>query len=383
MKKWMFLMAMLLTLPACMSAQDDDDMYFTPRKSRTVPQQVTVGPGTVTVVAEKPTIEVYNHNSRNEDEYNRRTTGYEGSYQTSGGYDEADAVDVDDDNYVNDEDYYYSRRILRFRSPRIGIALSSPYYWDLVYTWGAYDYLYDPFYYDPFYWHYGWGYGWSWGPWSSWYGPLWGWHSPYHWTYWGWGPGWHHHYGCHYGGWGGRYNRYQHGVTPNRFDHNTRIRTGSLANGGRIYNATRSGSAITDRSSRSSVRSAVRETTSASRNVIGQRGDTRTASRSAATRSTQEPYTRSRTTSSYDRSRSGQTNSYSRPSSTRSTTTTTQQRSVSTPSRSYNSGSYGGGSRGGSYGGGSRGGGFGSGGGRSGGGSFGGGGGGSRGGGRR
>lgn len=361
MNRWLFL-TMLLVLPAFVFAQDDDDMYFTPRKKQQTQRPVNVGPGTVTIVADNPTIEVYNQNSRDDDEYNRRTAGYDGSYQTGGGYDEAEEAENDD--YRNDEDYYYSRRILRFRSPRIGIALSSPYYWDLVYTWGAYDYLYDPFYYDPFFWHYGWSYGWSWGPWSSWYGPLWGWHHPYHWSYWGWGPGWHHSYGW-YSGWGGHYNRYQHGAVPNRFDSGSRIRTGSLANGGRTFNATRGGSAITDRSGRTSVRNSVNETRSIARNSINQRGVTRSTS-SDYTRSTTSDYnTRSRTTSSYDRSRSSgrSDQNYSRPSSTRSTGTA-PSRSVSTPSRSSSysapsrsSGSYGGGSIGGSRGGGSFGGG--------------------------
>ena len=357
---------MLLVLPAFVFAQDDDDMYFTPRKKQQTQRTTRVGQGTVTVVADNPTIEVYNQNSRDEDEYNRRTTGYDGSYQTGGGYDEAEEADDEADR--NDEDYYYSRRILRFRSPRVGIALSSPYYWDLVYTWGAYDYLYDTYYYDPFFWHYGWGYGWSWGPWSSWYSPFWGWHHPYHWTYWGWGPGWHHTpYRYHYSAVGRPFNRYQHGAVPNRFDSGSRIRTGSLANGGRTFNATRGGSAITDRSGRTSVQSSVNETRSIGRNSINQRGATRGTS-SDYTRSTSSDYnTRSRTTSSYDRSRSSgrSDQNYSRPSSTRSTGTA-PSRSVSAPSRSssYSGGSFGGGGRsgGGSFGGGggSRGGGGGS-----------------------
>lgn len=376
MNKWIYLLLMLV-LPVVASAQDEDDMYFTPRKKQqNVQQPTTLSPGTVTVVGDRPTIEVYNNRSRDEDEYNRR---YDGGYQTSGGYDDVTEVDGGDvvDSYDGDgEDYYYSRRILRFRSPRVGIALSSPYYWDLVYAYGAYDYLYDPFYYDPFFWHYGWGYGWSWGAWSSWYGPFYGWHHPYAWSYWGWGPGWHR----PYWGWGGRMNRFQHGVSHNRFDRGRNIRTGVLANGGRTFSATRGGSGLSGQHSRSSVRSVVQDTRSAGRSSINNQ-------RSSATRSSgaMSDYTRSRSTSSYDRSRSGASNpSYSRPSSTRSTGVT-QQRSVSTPSRSSGNysvggsrssgGSFGGGGRssGGSFGGGSRGGG----------GSFGGGGGGGHGGGRR
>ena len=295
MKKWI-VWALLLAMPVLAMAQDDD-LYFTPRKKQPTTTQSQLPQGVVTVVPddEPATLQVYNSRSRDDDEYNRRGVGY----QTSGGYDEATDVadDAADDPAYDDEDYYYSRRILRFRSPRVGIALSSPYYWDLVYTLGAYDYLYDPWVYDSFYWHYGWGYGWSWGPWSSWYGPFYGWHHPYHWSYWGWGPGWHGGYHGWHGGWGGRWNRPQHGVGINRFDRDTRIRTSALANGGRTFNATRSGSTLSGQSSRSSVRSSMSDTRQASRSTIGQQ-------RGTGVRSS-ESYSRSRSSSSYDRERNG------------------------------------------------------------------------------
>ena len=197
-----FAMAAILTVSA-----QDDDLYFTPARKKAkqtdVPAAVTPAPRNVTVVnAARPQLEVYNTNSRNDDEYNRRGN-YSGTWQTSGGAGsdslaaEVDTIreygryDLDDPEL----DYTYSRRILRFHSPRVGYYVSSPYYWDLVYGYGVYDYFYDPFYYDfydPFYWNYGWGYGYAWGPWASWYSPLWGWYTPhYHWATWGYGPAWH------------------------------------------------------------------------------------------------------------------------------------------------------------------------------------------------
>jgi hypothetical protein len=179
--KRLLLMMIVLTAPIVMMAQDDD-LYFTPSKKASK------------TTTSSTDIEVYNTNARNEDEYNRRgiTNGYAGSYssddyQTGGGYDaqaETEVVPVDTIDVDDDESYYrYSRRLLRFHTPRI-YALSSPYYWDLVYGYGIYDYLYDPFYdpffYDPYF--YSWGYGWGWSPWNAWYGPFWGWHGYYGWS---------------------------------------------------------------------------------------------------------------------------------------------------------------------------------------------------------
>ena len=209
MNKKLFLMlglAMFTTLS--MWAQADDDMYFVPSKSKRqkLSATVTTVSNSQQIAARPAQVVVYNTNSRDEDEYNRRNTGYAGSWQTGGGESGADSlvsrVDTvyvtSDEMYNPENDFIYSRRLLRFHSPRFGFALSSPYYWDLVYGYGVYNYLYDPFYldfYDPFFWDYGWGYGWSWRPWNSWYGSFYygyGWHSPYLYDYWGVGPYWHH-----------------------------------------------------------------------------------------------------------------------------------------------------------------------------------------------
>ena len=188
----------LILVPLLSMAQDD--LYFTSSKKAKEAAQKraasSMNARTQTVVA--PTVVDYNSNTRSEDEYNRRYV-YSGDFQNAGGayMDDSLAARIDTiglDNAqsrydMNDPelDYRYSRRLVRFHSPRL-YALTSPYYWDLYYGYGAWDYLYDPW--DPWYWHYGWSYGWTWGPWDCWYGGIWGWSHPYSWTYWGWGPGW-------------------------------------------------------------------------------------------------------------------------------------------------------------------------------------------------
>ena len=180
---YVYLFAALLPIVA--NAQYDDDMYFgtsskktkttttTTNKSATssvsvVPKQV------VTVNDDDPAdIEVYNKSARDEDEYNRRYnySDYQGTIEQAIDTLSSDVEYVDDgkksDYDINDDesDYRYSRRILRFHSPHVGVIVSSPLYWDLVYDYGAYDFLYaDYYYYDPFFWGPGWGYAWGWRP---------------------------------------------------------------------------------------------------------------------------------------------------------------------------------------------------------------------------
>ena len=180
----------LILVPLLSMAQDD--LYFTPsKKAKEAAQKrnaASMTARTETVTA--PTVVDYHSNTRSEDEYNRRYVNGEQYVVDSL---DASVNTVDEgvapryDLSDPELDYRYSRRIVRFHSPRL-YALTSPYYWDLYYGYGAWDYLYDPW--DPWYWHYGWSYGWSWGPWDCWYGSIWGWNHPYSWSYWGWGPGW-------------------------------------------------------------------------------------------------------------------------------------------------------------------------------------------------
>lgn len=385
----------LIFMPFVSIMAQDDDLYFSPTSTPAV-QSVNRNSliGEVDEGAfDQSKLAVYNNNSRNDDEYNRRYAGA-GSmgYQTEGGndysydYESNDTIFNTDSISDGSDDYAYSRRILRFHSPRVGIALSSPYYWDLVYGYGIYDYLYDA-YYDPFFYSWGWRYGWAWGPWSSWYGPFWGWYHPYGWSYWGWGYGWHGHYAWNHG----RYSQRGGGFVNRDVAKADGIRTNSLPNGG---NASLSrgtfGSRNSNLASRSSIGRNSNNANVASRNsrtIAGRNTNTTTQARSSYS-----DYTRSRSSNALaGRSANTQTSrtrpsvnnnrtvtqsrstqdrtTYSRPSSSRTITSTpSTSRSVSTPSRSYSAPSSAGRSSfggGGSFGGGrSGGGGFGGGGGR-------------------
>lgn len=371
MRNWILLFTMVL-LPSVMYAQYDDDMYFTPSTEQNSTQKSStpaMRPSSSTYSSRRTVpaqVSVYNSNPRNTDEYNRRGQGdssYAGSWQTSGGYNSTDTtltaevenVNTDNGRDLDDEDdYYYSRRILRFHSPRVGIALSSPWYWDLVYDYGCYDYLWDAYVYDPFYWNYGWSYGWGWGPWSAWYGSIWGWHHPYAWSYWGWGwnGGWSHH--PHHDGHDYVWNRgryWNRGTVRNNYSNGQRIRTSALANGGL---ASTSRGTFAGRTSATSSRSGMTRQSV----VGGGRGSAYSdyARQRGISSSSRTSATRSRMVTSSDQSRS----TYTRPSSSRTSTYTPNRTSSSRSSSTFSGGSrssssFGGGSRGG-FGGGSRGG---------------------------
>lgn len=213
MKK--LLLIALVLVPLLSFAQDD--IYFNPKKK--VEKQITKTnvvrnyrrPANDTV-----SVAVYSDNKRSDDEYNRRFSYDNGhivgndDWQAGGSRYVADSIQAESDSIwatysrdMNDaeDDYYYSRRLLRFHSPHY-VIYRSPYYWDLVYGWGCYDYL-DGWYGDPFFGCYGWRYGCPWGPWDCWYGRFWGYYRPYAWDYWGWGGCWGY-YSYGYGGyWGG------------------------------------------------------------------------------------------------------------------------------------------------------------------------------------
>ena len=146
---------------------------------------------------------------RDIDEYNRRSS-YSDNQDTA--YDN-DTLYLDNqysesyDNYENDtqDDYNYSRLVVRFHGSRVSIPLSSSIYWDLNYdpyldSWYDYpDYRYGyaypgsfmwDVYYSPYY------YSWSrWAYYDSFYGfgwsGYWGWSRPYY----GWGHNHHNHIG--------------------------------------------------------------------------------------------------------------------------------------------------------------------------------------------
>ena len=283
-KKLFWTLGLALITSLSMQAQDDD-LYFTPSKKKSQDMNATVtsvrsNQQSASTQSSRPALAVYNNNSRDEDEYNRRNVNYAGAWQTGGGAEDSLVAQVDTvyvtspDMYDPEADFIYSRRLLRFHSPRFGFALSSPYYWDLVYGYGVYNYLYDPFYwdlYDPFYWDYGWGYGWSWRPWYS---SFYGWYSPYYaWNYWGVGPYWHS--GTYYTN---RYsNSYNRGTfSQNRYAGGTVGRTSAVAaaNGTRNSFSSRTENSI--RTSAARTNAATRSSVATSNNRISTAGNTRT-----------------------------------------------------------------------------------------------------------
>ncbi len=213
---WVLVALGLGLVPLSLRAQDD--MYFIPKK-KTQPEKVEEQPAKkATEQTEQTTTRELRIKSspgyfftfvdqedaaseRDVDEYNRR---YRFSDADTNFVAEQNAVETEEDGQWvdgfdgSDEDYAYAKRILAFRSPTVGVPVSSPLYWDLCYGpnsiyWNVYDdgfYAYafptvwNPYYYSPwrssFWWgfHYGYPY-WDWG-----FGVSWGWHYPY----------WHHHH---------------------------------------------------------------------------------------------------------------------------------------------------------------------------------------------
>ena len=387
-----FLTLALVMLPLLGMAQDD--LYFTSSKKakEAAQKKAATTMRAKTEVVVPPTVVDYHSSTRSEDEYNRRYV-YSGEYQNAGGYyaDDSLAARIDtvsgyyadtdaDMGYDMDDpelDYRYSRRLVRVHNPRL-YALASPYYWDLYYGYGAWDYLYDP--YDPWYWHYGWGYGWSWGPWDCWYGGIWGWHHPYAWSYWGWGPGWggYSHVGVHHG--------YVRNYTPPEFNSSrghmasgSRIRTNAL--GGRLTNSRTSAlngrtMAVNSRTSAVGTRTGMQDNrTTTMRGTRGSYTDYANARSGRSSASVNEGartqnYNRMReganqrssairSNNGYQPSRSySNQNSSSRTSTyNNNTSTRTSSNSSYTPSTTRSSSSGGSFGGGGSYGGGSRGGG--------------------------
>lgn len=209
MKKTLLLLSAALFAAPGAQAQDDD-VYFVPSaKSKTQSTDTyTASPRSMTghssysplagdddATAHDTWADGRKGCGRDVDEYNRRGASYR-----YGASDTVQATAAYDEGYEDGyEDGLYTSRLVRFYSPRVGVCVSSPYYWD----W--YDYAYDPFYcgYGT-----GWGWGWSgWYGWGSWYGwrPYYSsWHGWGAWgdPWWGWGGYAYHH--PHGWGWGGK-----------------------------------------------------------------------------------------------------------------------------------------------------------------------------------
>lgn len=276
-----------------------DDMYFVPRKENKNIQQQTATPrhGNVRETTDETYVPatVYRQNdanTRDVDEYNRRYRPDESVTSDSAAVVERDGdAGSGNDPRPSDGDYAYSKRILRFYTPTVGIPVSSPLYWDLCYGpnsiyWNVYDdgiyaYAFPSCWNDLYY-----------GPYFSW---SWGWHPYYH-SYWGWGHPW-------YGGWydpwyGSHWHHYPHwggphhpggGIGGNRRPvarPSVRYRENSdLARGG---------------SSRSTARNGLSNRTRTVRSNVGTNRNTAAPTRSNNRTTT----TRSRSMNNYNRSTS-------------------------------------------------------------------------------
>ena len=260
MKVKVFASLMLAGLPFVLAAQSNDDLYCVPKKKAETKKETVAAPkqnsqGT-TVYSTSATstpvvVKDVAGNPRDVDEYNRRYTSRENTFSMQN-----DTLYIQEKPYSErgewmngfegtQDDYEYAMRIVRFRSPRYAIPVSSPLYWDVVYgafpswDWNVYDdglYAYVfPTYSNPLWWDWRWNwsiagprfsFGWGWSsPWyySSWYSPYWyggywgGYWGSYYGGYWGgyWGPAWHHHH--HYPYWPGNYRVGHTAYRPSRY----------------------------------------------------------------------------------------------------------------------------------------------------------------------
>ena len=258
MKKSVLVSLLLVCLPLFVMAQSNDDLYFIPKKK--TEKKVTSGtPAKVVIEKDKAPTTVYAEpgstvvvkdvkgNVRDVDEYNRRYTSRDHTFSM-----ENDTLYIEEKPYnergewVNgfegsQSDYEYAMRIVRFRNPRYAIPISSPLYWDVVYSrpsweWNVFDdgyYAYAfPTYSNRLWWDWRFNYSWGWR--SSWYYNSW--YGPGYWYggYWGGWPHYHHHhhhYHPHYawggvgGYWGGGHgwngsSARNPGIHAGRYNHN-------------------------------------------------------------------------------------------------------------------------------------------------------------------
>ena len=379
MKKILLVSLVLACLPALTMAQDD--LYFVPKKKAEKKVTTSVSakvvddkevtsvqtvPGT-TVIVKDVKGEV-----RDVDEYNRRYTSRDNTFSM-----ENDTLYIEEKPYnergewVNgfdgtQDDYEYAMRIVRFRNPRFAIPVSSPLYWDVVYTlpsweWNVFDdgmYAYVfPTYTNRLWWD--WRYSYPWG--SSW-SLSWGWHSPW-WNSW-YGPGYwgggywagywghHHHHRYHHGPmyagvggyWGTRHGRFgssalNPGIHTGRYSSNVNRGDVAKANNRRQVS---SSSARTGRDTNMDARRARRSDSGVSRGESNQ-SSVRKSTAGRVVRSNRDnansvrPRTTNRTnegtnvrdasnarrsnSNTYVRSTESKGSSYNRPSSTRSSVT--------------------------------------------------------------
>ena len=115
-----------------------DDMYFVPQKeTREQKEQQTRSQPSMHAISESVATTASNehvqNNARDVDEYNRRYR-WENDSTAANEEETANEENARADSIQGlEEDYQYTKRILRFNTPTIGVAVSSPLYWDLRY----------------------------------------------------------------------------------------------------------------------------------------------------------------------------------------------------------------------------------------------------------
>ena len=228
MKKFLFLTLVLGTSIFALQAQDD--MYFVPKKSKTVKAHSSF--------ERFDELPVYHTgSSRSIDDYNHRNSSDALTTDSV-----SDIISFDEEMGVypdsTHEDFLYTKKMTRWDGYTPTDAYwegysqgqhdswsfrswHSPWYYSSFYPW--YDYTwYDYWYYPAWSWHYGWyspwyldRWSWGWGGYySSWY--------YYHPWYYGWYGGVNHNWGRgHYGNYrsvahGSAYNSYSHSVGTRR-----------------------------------------------------------------------------------------------------------------------------------------------------------------------
>lgn len=192
MKIKFLLTALFVALPLSMMAQDDD-MYFVPKKKDKTSQKVASRSETQKAV--RSNFSQFDESAvdgehapdyhvgklRSDDEYNRRGRYSGNNYgEVHIGSDTIYVTDeepLNSDNALEEDEYNYSGRLVRFYG-----GIRSPYYWDYYYDWA----FFDPWFYGPgfYYGYHGWYTGWY-GPWHHY-----GWYDP--WYHYGWYDPWYH-----------------------------------------------------------------------------------------------------------------------------------------------------------------------------------------------
>lgn len=206
MKRLIYSIALMaMAAPFVANAQEFDDIYYNPKKDKTVNQTKT----------KKQSNYIKDFSSIDVDQYNRRGQYYASPIDTIGAKAESD------------EDFVYTQQIQKYYNPTIvvdnadvladvlnnsygnveitfdnGVPMFSPYYsygwpyYNSYYGWNSWNYGWGP----SWSWSWNWGPSWAWGPswnWSWNWGPSWGWGPSWSWGWgwnnpwdWGWGPGW-------------------------------------------------------------------------------------------------------------------------------------------------------------------------------------------------